>query len=245
MIYRILTLLVLLALLPHVAAQELKDPWENWNRKVFAFNEGMDKWFLRPVAKSYQFIMPEVLDQGVSNVFSNIGELPTSVFAILQGKPKTTGRALLRFLINSTLGVVGIFDIAKLMGIHEQKEDFAQTLAVWGVPSGNYMVLPFLGPSTLREASSIPVDIYSNPITYTIDDRYARYGAWGLRVIDARADLIKAEALISGDKYTFYRNAYWQQRQYLIHDGQVLDDFDNSDFDDDDWLDVDEASLEE
>jgi len=237
MFHRIFTLLLLLAMLPHAGAEELKDPWENWNRKVFTFNDGLDRWVLRPVAKSYQFIMPEVLDQGVSNVFGNIGELPTSLNAILQGKPKSSGKALLRFLINSTLGVVGIFDIAELMGIHKQKEDFAQTLAVWGVPSGNYLVLPFLGPSTFRGAAGLPVDLYSNPISYTIDDAYTRYGIWGLRVIDGRADLLKAEALIGGDKYTFYRTAYWQQRQFSIHDGQVEDDFDNSEFDDDDWLD--------
>ena len=237
MFHRIFTLLLLLAMFPHAGAEELKDPWENWNRKVFTFNDGLDRWVLRPVAKSYQFIMPEVLDQGVSNVFGNIGELPTSLNAILQGKPKSSGKALLRFLINSTLGVVGIFDIAELMGIHKQKEDFAQTLAVWGVPSGNYLVLPFLGPSTFRGAVGLPVDLYSNPISYTIDDAYTRYGIWGLRVIDGRADLLKAEALIGGDKYTFYRTAYWQQRQFSIHDGQVEDDFDNSEFDADDWLD--------
>lgn len=227
--------LLLLSAVTLAANDELNDPWENWNRKVFAFNDKVDKWALKPVAKAYRFVMPEVLDKGVTNVFHNIGELPTSINGILQGKPKTSGKALLRFLINSTLGVLGIFDIAKQMGLERQPEDFAQTLAVWGVPSGNYLVLPFLGPSTFRGVSGITVDAYINPQNYLKDDE-ARYALWGLRVVDIRADLIPLEDLITGDAYVFMRTAYWQHQQFLIHDGKQADSFDQHDFDDDDWL---------
>lgn len=221
---------------PPSAMGQVHDPWENWNRKVFVFNDGIDRYFFKPLAQGYQFVMPEVLNKGVTNIFSNIGELPTSLNATLQGKPKSTGKALLRFLINSTLGVVGIFDIATMMGVEQQKEDFAQTLAVWGVPSGNYLMLPFLGPTTIRGLASLPVAYYTDPLRYTVDNSEAKWGLWTLYLLDARADLLKAEALVQGDRYIFIRDAFMQHRHYLILDGQVPDAFDNQEFDDDDWL---------
>lgn len=220
---------------PAAQAEPLEDPWESWNRKVFAFNEMLDTWVMKPVATGYQFITPEVVDQSISNGFHNIGELPSSLNALLQGKPGHSGTAVLRFLINSTMGIFGLFDVATVIGIPAQREDFAQTLAVWGVPSGNYLMLPLLGPSTLRETSGLALDVYSSPLNLE-PDQWTRYGLWVLRVVDGRADMLKAESLISGDRYVFFRDAWWQQRQYLIHDGQLQDDFDNNDFDDGDWL---------
>lgn len=217
-------------------AEQLKDPWENWNRKVHTFNMGVDKWTLRPVAKAYQFVMPKSLDKSVSNFFHNIGELPTSVNALLQGKPKSIGNALARFFINTTIGFFGFFDIAKEIGLERHPEDFGQTLAVWGVPSGNYMVLPFIGPVTPRSVSGLLVDSYTYPPNY-LEEKKLTYSLWALRIIDTRADLLELEQLISGDSYVFMRTAYWQHRQYLIHDGQVDDDFDQKDFEDDDWFD--------
>lgn len=217
-------------------AEQLNDPWENWNRKVHAFNMGVDKWTLRPVAKAYQFVMPKPLDKGLSNFFRNIGELPTSVNALLQGKPKSIGNALARFFINTTIGFFGFFDIAKEIGLERNPEDFGQTLATWGLPSGNYMVLPFIGPTTPRSATGLLIDSYAYPPNY-LDDNTLTYSLWALRVVDTRADLLELEQLISGDSYVFMRTAYWQHRQYLIHDGQVDDDFDQKEFEDDGWFD--------
>lgn len=216
--------------------EQLNDPWENWNRKVHAFNMGVDKWTLRPVAKAYQFVMPKPLDKGVTNFFRNIGELPTSFNALLQGKPKSVGNALARFFINTTIGFFGLFDIAKEVGLERNPEDFGQTLATWGVPSGNYLVLPFIGPATPRSTSGLLVGGYTNPQNY-LENRDLIYSLWALRVIDARADLLDLEQLISGDSYVFMRTAYWQHRQYLIHDGNIADDFDQEELEDDDWFD--------
>lgn len=216
--------------------EELKDPWENWNRKVYAFNTGFDKWTLRPIAKAYSVVMPKSLDKGVTNFFRNLGELPTSVNATLQGKPKSIANALARFFLNTTMGFFGFFDVATQIGLERNPEDFGQTLAVWGVPSGNYLVLPFIGPTTPRGVSSMFVDVYASPQNYFDDDKL-RYSLWALRIVDVRSNLLEFEQLISGDPYIFMRTAYWQHRQFLIQDGQVQDDFDQENFDDDDWFD--------
>lgn len=216
-------------------AEELNDPWENWNRKVFTFNDKIDTWLIRPVAVAYHTVTPEIVDRGVTNAFSNLNELPSSANALLQGKVSRSSTAILRFLINSTIGIFGLFDVATVIGVPVHKEDFAQTLAVWGVPSGNYLVLPFLGPATFRDGAGMIVDIQFSPLN--VEHTETKYSLWALRVIDLRADFIKAESLISGDPYIFMRDAWWQQRQFLIHDGKLTDDFDQGEFDDeDDWL---------
>lgn len=232
---RCLPLLFCLLALPAWAIQDAADPWEQWNRKVFVFNETLDTYFMKPVAEGYDKLTPRPVSQGVTRFFSNISELPTSGNALLQGKPSNSGKALLRFLINSTVGIFGIFDVASALGVEQQKEDFAQTLAVWGVPSGNYLVLPFFGPSTVRESFGLAVDVYVDPVN--IDDVAVRNSLWALKIVDARAELLKVESLVSGDRYVFMRSAYLQRRAYLIHDGRVDDDFDTGDFDDDDdWM---------
>lgn len=230
--------LVCLSLLcMQAVAQALDDPWENWNRKVFAFNEALDGWVMKPVAKGYQFITPAPVDQGITNAFANLGDVPSAINAGLQAKPAGAGISLLRVLINSTIGFFGVFDVATVIGVTTQREDFGQTLAVWGVPSGNYLMLPLLGPSTIRESVGLGVDVYASPLTH-INQGHASYSLWALRIIDTRADLLKAESLINGDRYVFFRTAWWQQRQYLIHDGRLQDDFDSIELDDDDdWLD--------
>lgn len=199
--------------------EELKDPWENWNRKVTTFNLGFDYFTLRPLAKAYHFVTPNMVDKGITSFFHNLGEVPTGINAILQGKPQTLSNALLRFLVNSTIGLFGFFDVAEKLGLQRQPEDFGQTLAVWGVPAGNYMVLPILGPITPRGVGGLTVDSFTNPQNY-LDNKDLRYGLWVLRAVDARSDMLEMEPVIkdSEDVYLFMRTAYWQHRQNLIHD---------------------------
>lgn len=212
------------------------DPWEGFNRKVFAFNEAADRWVMKPVAKGYRKVTPDPVERGVSNFFSNLLEVRNVFNSVLQGKWKQAGNDTGRFLVNSTLGIAGVFDVARHMNLERNEgEDFGQTLAVWGVPSGPYVVLPFLGPSNLRDSAGLPADWLINPIE-AIDDVSVRNTTWAVNLINTRAELLDAEAFISGDRYVFLREAYLQRRNYLINDGQVEDDFgDFGDFGDDDY----------
>lgn len=214
-----------------VQAEESKDPWEGFNRKIFSFNEGLDKYLLKPTAKGYRAITPDPVENSISNVFSNVGEVKNILNDVLQWKWKQAGNDSGRFLINSTLGLVGLFDVAKHMGLPESDgEDFGQTLAAWGVGQGPYLVLPLFGPSSLRGGISIPVDSYSDPFRY-VDHVPTRNTITGVKLIDTRAQLLQAEELISGDKYVFIRDAYLQRREFLVNDGEVEDTF-GEDFED-------------
>lgn len=202
------------------------DPYEGFNRKIFGFNDGLDRYLVKPVTKGYQAITPNFIERGVSNFFSNLSEVGSLVNATLQGKPKQGAKYTGRFLVNSTLGVAGLFDVAKYMHLEKtDAEDFGQTLAVWGVDSGPYLVLPFLGPSTLRGGVSIPVDRALDPLTYYPEDDTLRLGLNALEIIDLRTRLLKAEELITGDRYLFLRDAYLQRREFLINDGKIEDNF--------------------
>lgn len=202
------------------------DPLEGVNRAVFSFNDGLDRVILKPVAKGYRFITPNFIERGVSNFFSNLSEVGSLVNATLQGKPVQGAKHTGRFLVNSTLGIGGLFDVAKHMNLEKMdREDFGQTLAVWGVDSGPYLVLPFLGSSTVRGGVSIPVNIALDPLTYYPEHAETRLGLNVLKIIDLRASLLKAEEFISGDRYLFIRDAYLQRREYLINDGEIEDDF--------------------
>lgn len=202
-----------------------RDPWENANRAIFRFNETADRYVMKPVAKGYKFITPDPVETGVSNVFSNLGEPVNAFNNTLQGKFKQAGIDLSRLLINSTLGIGGVFDLAKTMGLEPgDGEDFGQTLATWGVPQGPYLVLPFMGPSTLRDGPAMLVDGQLGVID-EIDHVPTRNQVYGLRVLDIRSRLLDIEELMSGDAYTFMRDAYLDRRDYLINDGEVEDDF--------------------
>lgn len=206
-----------------------RDPWEGFNRKVHNFNEVADRWVMKPVATGYMKVTPDPVEQGVSNFFGNLLEIRNVLNDVLQGKWKQAGNDTGRFLINSTIGIVGIFDVAEHMNLKQSEgEDFGQTLAVWGVGGGPYMVLPFMGPSTLRDTGSMPVDWYVNPIS-EIDSVPVRNSLRTLDFVDLRAELIEAEGFISGDRYVFLREAYLQRRHYLINDGMVEDGFENFD----------------
>ncbi len=219
------------------AERNPQDPWEGFNRKVYAFNDTVDRYALKPIAQGYDYVTPSPVQTGVGNFFSNLGEVGTAFNSVLQWKWNNAGIASGRFVINSTLGLAGLLDIATDMGITGREEDFGQTLAVWGVGEGPYLVLPLLGPSTVRDTSGLPVDMYTDPVTHVEEDKVA-YGLTFLRLVDKRAALLDQERLIQGDRYSFIRDTWLQQRRFEVNDGEVGDDpfasdsfeFDDSDF---------------
>ena len=226
----ILVLLVglTLALPSVVVAADDPDPYESLNRKIFAFNEFSDRWFLKPVARGYRWITPYFVDDAVTRVFGNLAEISNFTNSALQGDLSQSGESFTRFVINSTIGVAGIFDVATGMGLEQHKEDFGQTFGVWGIESGPYIVLPFLGPSSMRDAFSTVPDIYLSPVTY-IDHVPTRNSTRATGIIDGRADLMDIEQLVTGDRYTFLRDIYLQTREADVLNGDIEDDFD-SDF---------------
>jgi phospholipid-binding lipoprotein MlaA len=225
---------VVLAALANVTAlsaqAEEADKLEGINRKVFYVNERLDHYVLRPVAVTYTKVIPDPLERGVDNFFSNLGEIGNVVNDVLQGKFKQAGLDSSRFLINTTIGVAGLFDVAARAGIEKSEgEDFGQTLAVWGVGEGPYLMLPLIGPSTLRDAPSKFVDSLASPLSYA-DDVSARNSARALDLLATRASLLEYDEIISGDKYLFVRDVYLQRNRYLVNDGAIEDDF--GDFED-------------
>lgn len=213
-----------------------KDQFEGFNRAVFKFNDTMDRWLLKPVAKGYHKVLPKPVKSGVGNFFDNLGEVTNILNDGLQWKWKQAANDSGRFLINSTIGVLGLFDVASRVGLEKSDgETFTQTLAAWGVPRGSYLVLPFLGPTTVRGGVATPVDWYSSPVSY-VDPLEARLGFVAVDFIHDRADLLKTEELISGDRYLFVREVYLQRLEYLENDGVVADDF-GGEFEGDEYTD--------
>ena len=206
------------------SSKHKRDPYENWNRKVFAFNESLDRWFLKPIAQSYRAIMPDFADRGVTNVFSNLGEVRNFTNSVLQLKLESAVVAAGRFTFNTVFGLAGVFDVATAWDLPERPEDFGQTLGYWGSGAGSYLMLPVLGPSNPRDFAGFGIDSFVLPSTWDeIESPYNVY-ARGVQIVDIRADLIPAEKLISGDRYVFFRNAYMQRRDFLINDGKVQRD---------------------
>jgi len=206
------------------SSKHKRDPYENWNRKVFAFNESLDRWLLKPIAQTYRAIMPEFADRGVTNVFSNLGELGNFTNSVLQLKLESAVVAAGRFTFNTVFGLAGVFDVATAWDLPERPEDFGQTLGHWGAGAGSYLMLPVLGPSNPRDFAGFGVDSFLLPSSWDeIENPYNGY-ARGLQLVDVRADLIPVEKLISGDRYVFFRNAYMQRRDFLINDGKVQRD---------------------
>ena len=201
-----------------------KDPWEGINRIIFSFNDTLDTYALKPIAQGYEFVTPDIAQNGIHNVFNNIGEVKNLANNLLQTKFYSAGVDTSRFLLNSTIGLLGFIEVATPMGLQRSDEDFGQTLGHWGVSSGPYLVLPLLGPSTLRDAPAILPDAYANPVRY-IGDVPTRNSLYGLNMVDGRAQYIKSEKLITGDKYNFIRNVYLQNREFKIKGGSVEDDF--------------------
>ena len=204
---------------------EDRDPWEGFNRAMFRFNDTADRWILKPTATSYRQITPIFMQTGFSNFFSNLHEINNILNSVLQWKWGQAGNDSGRFLVNSTVGLGGLFDVARHMGLDPSDgEDFGQTLAVWGVPSGPYVVLPLMGPSSVRDAPASVVEWYTNPLTY-INDGNVEGTLKFLDLVQTRASLLQAEALLQGDRYVLMRDAYLQRREYLINDGATEDDF--------------------
>ena len=205
-------------------SDEVKDPFENLNRKTFEFNENLDEKFARPVAEAYSKFPPKI-KIGISNFFNNLEEVDTFVNQLLQGKPKQSINDLTRFVINTTVGLGGFIDVASKIGLERHEEDFGQTLAVWGVGQGPYVMLPVLGPSTLRDTLSRPVSSFLS-VTFHMTKTDVNIALKGIDAIETREKLLGVESLLSGDKYSFVKDAYIQSMLYEIKDGiDVQDDF--------------------
>lgn len=221
-------LLILLMALPAASAWAVEsnknvDPWEPMNRRIFAFNETLDKYILLPAAKGYRFVMPDPAERGVTNFISNIYEFNSFFNSLLQGRPGNAYQSAGRFLINTTVGLLGFFDVATRMGIEHSPADFGQTLATWGFEQGPYLMFPLFGPKTVRSGVGYLVDTYTSLPIY-LDDQEWAYLFWTIEAIDIRANLIKADDLITGDRYIFIRNAYLQRREYFLT-GEINDSF--------------------
>ena len=227
------TVSLVMTLLSSALSAEEADSLESFNRNMFYVNERLDQYALRPVAVAYTNVMPNPLERGIGNFFSNLNEITNVVNDVLQGKFKQAGHDGGRFLINSTIGMAGLFDVAERAGISKSDgEDFGQTLAVWGVGEGPYLMLPLLGPSTLRDAPSKFIDSLINPLSYS-DDVRARNSAQALDLLTTRVSLLAVDQIATGDRYLFVRDVYLQRNRFLVNDGAVEDNFgDFDDFDD-------------
>ncbi len=214
------------------------DPFESLNRRVFAFNDTADRYVLKPVAEGYQWITPDPVEKGVSNVFGNIFEVTTIANDLLQFKFTQAASDTARFVVNSTVGIAGIFDVATSIGLEKHNEDFGQTLGYWGIGDGPYVVVPLLGSYTFRSGIGTITQTYTTDLLPKIDHVPTRNSTIGGRFIDTRANLLVADDLITGDRYTFVRDAYLQRREFLVNDGVVEDSFGDEDFEDD-WDDED------
>ncbi len=204
-------------------AEETNDPWESFNRPVFIFNSVLDHYTLKPIAEGYQWITPMFIQNGVTNMLNNLGEAKNFGNNVLQLKLNDAGVDLARFGFNSTFGLLGFFDVGSKMGLQRSEQDFGLTLGHWGVPTGPYVVLPFLGPSTVRDATGKVPDYFMSIDNYINDDG-VQYTIWGVDIVDTRVQLLPLDKMIVGDPYIFIRNAYLENREYKIK-GYVEDDF--------------------
>lgn len=226
------TSLFLLLAAPGVQADEGDinlDPLEGFNRAMFSFNDGVDRVAIKPLTQGYRYVVPDVAQTGVTNFFSNLRDVRTLLNNLLQGKFHNASEDFVRLSFNTVWGIGGLIDVATPLGIPKNNEDFGQTLGYWGVSSGPYLVLPLLGPSTFRDTAGLVPDFMADPVLY-VDDRAIRNSLQVVRVLDTRSSLMGSERLISGDRYSFVRDAYLQRREFLINDGQVEVTFDETDF---------------
>ncbi len=199
-----------------------KDPYEKLNRQIFSFNDAVDRNALRPAATAYQAILPDAVRTGVSNFFANLSDVWTGTNNLLQGKAKAGLSDFGRVLINSTVGIAGVLDMASRAGLAQHDEDFGQTLGVWGVPSGPYLMLPLFGPATIRDASALPVDTVADPWSLAASGSVKMAGTL-VRLVDDRAGLLEATDLMDAaalDRYAFLRDGYLQRRKDKVADGE-------------------------
>ena len=220
-------LILLLLLSPFTYADV--DPFQNINEKTHNLNQTLDLQVASPVARFYKRITPDFLEKGITNFTHNIEDLSIGINNILQGKFNEGLSDFSRFTLNTSIGLLGFIDIASDLGLTKHDEDFGQTLAVWGVPDGPYLVLPGLGPSTTRDTLAMIPDAFLTPL-WLIDHDRTSYSLTAIDLIDTRARYLGLESVVIGDEYLFFRDAYLQSRNFEIKDGEVEDDFD--DFDD-------------
>lgn len=199
------------------------DPWESWNRKVFAFNEKLDEAVLKPVATAYSEIVPSPIRTGIDNFFGNIGDAWSAVNLLLQGRFKAGVEQGMRFAVNSTFGLAGVLDVATEAGLEKNSQDFGKTLGKWGMGTGAYIVWPVFGPSSVRDSLALPVDWQASPAV-VFDDGRKKVVITALNLINTRANFLRAGEMLEGialDKYTFYRDAYLQRRGSFDDDEEV------------------------
>jgi len=215
-----------------VQVADERDPFEGFNRAAYAFNDDFDRSILKPLATGYEKVLPGQVNNSISNFFSNLDDVVVLINDILQLKFEQSLSDFGRITFNTTFGLAGLFDVATHMDLPKHNEDFGQTLGRWGVSSGPYLVLPFLGPSTLRDGVSLPVDWQVDPV-FRVKDNETRWGAIGLKAVDTRAGLLRASRILDTaalDPYVFMRDAYLQRRRNLVYDGSpppsAIDEFD-------------------
>ena len=223
-------LLILLLSFP-IFGEEINDPFEELNRDIFIFNEKLDEKLLKPAALTYRKVTPQFARTGVTNFFNNLEEIDTTINQVLQGEIKYAFNDAGRFVINSTIGLFGLIDVASKMGLERHEEDFGQTLGVWGFDSGPYIMIPFLGPSNPRDLLSRPISSFLSG-TFAMEDNDVKLTLVGIDALETRERLLDAETLIIGDKYIFIKDAYVQSREYEINNGSTEDDEFLDDMDD-------------
>lgn len=206
------TTLTLLNACASAPTADLRDPYENWNRKVQWFNDGLDDYLLRPVAQGYQWVMPDFADRGVSNFFSNIDDVGVTLNSALQGEFAQAGSDSVRLVVNTTAGLGGLFDVATLIDLPKHKENFDKTLGVWGLGSGPYLVLPIFGPSSARGLAGMAGEMVTNPLQYV-----SGLGVVSVvDVVDKRSDMLPMDKVVeeaTTDRYEFFKNAYLSDNQ--------------------------------
>jgi phospholipid-binding lipoprotein MlaA len=208
-----------------------RDPLEPLNRSIYGFNDALDSAVIRPVARTYQDVTPSPIRTGIGNFFANIADVWSTVNNALQLKPAQTLETGARVVVNSVVGIFGLFDVATSLNLERHPEDFGQTLGYWGVPSGPYVVLPVLGPSTLRDGASVPVDTKGNLVRH-IEEVPTRNTLTAVNLVDKRARLLKATDQVDAmaiDKYTFVRDVFLQKRLSDVWDGNPPDSGDGAD----------------
>ena len=199
------------------AGQKL-DPWESWNRKVFSFNESLDKNLLKPVATAYSEVVPSQVRRGFDNFFGNIGDAWSAFNLVLQGRFKQAVQQTMRFAVNSTFGLVGVLDVSTEVGLERNTEDLGMTFGRWGFGTGAYIVWPLFGPSSVRDTLALPWDRLASP-ALVFHEGQSKVAITALQIINARSNFLRAGELL--DKYTFFRDAYLQRRRSIERD----DDF--------------------
>ena len=241
-VLRLLAMIVIAAMMLGCSSvpkeyRDPRDPWQSYNRAMFKFNTDFDNAFFKPVAKGYQIVTPEPVDRGVTNFFNNVADLISAVNNALQFKLSRAGTDVGRIVVNSTVGIGGLFDVATNMGLQSYKEDFGQTLGYWGLGAGPYFIIPILGPSSVRDTIGWAGDIVVDPF-FSLSQDEIYWGFVLLDAVDTRADLLAAGEILDEaaiDRYSFIRDAFLQRRLYLVHDGNPPeDDTEDLFWDDDD-----------